>query len=545
MSDADRQLVPVAPAQGAGAILRTYEDVERAALAAAQSGFFAGVAKHSQAIVKVLKGQELGIGPVTAVQEITIVKGKLSLSAALVAALVKRSGRYSYRVRQMDDQGCSIEWYENGELIGDSSFRRADAERAGLLERGGMYEKYPRNMYWSRAITNGARWHCPDVFAGPVYTAEELGDETSEPPVPSGAEPPAPAPVERKPRATKAKTAPVEQPAEIDADTAGLIHEVATSITDVASIAENNPAAREEIAAALDAAQDVSPVMLNIAKEAILGEPDEQEPATKPTAPGIAAALRAWVRKELDKPAGDDANLQIGPGEGRWLYEHFKAGCNDDAIAGTQLFTYLLGSGLLTFATANRRQFEVLKTIVAKRPDSWKSTFAAAAAELAATAPASQHEIARVKAKAAAAEHEPAPIGDAEIGTRPLPAWTPQEWHEHIYGLALEQYGKPGGDQPAPAALAAAIRKDFEFACFAEDQALDVARFLLGADWWTWDDMLRSQHFALKALLEHRGAVNLIGDVLAGPASQWVQESLAAGEIAAIYPDGQAPAVAE
>ena len=30
-------------------------------------------------------------------------------------------------------------------------------------------------MLFARALTNGARWHCPDVFGGAIYEPEELG----------------------------------------------------------------------------------------------------------------------------------------------------------------------------------------------------------------------------------------------------------------------------------------------------------------------------------------------------------------------------------
>ena len=40
---------------------------------------------------------------------------------------------------------------------------------------GSPWEKYPRNMVFARALTNGARWYCPDVFNGPIYTPDELG----------------------------------------------------------------------------------------------------------------------------------------------------------------------------------------------------------------------------------------------------------------------------------------------------------------------------------------------------------------------------------
>ena len=36
--------------------------------------------------------------------------------------------------------------------------------------------KFPRNMLFARAISNGARWYCPDLFNGnAVYVPEELG----------------------------------------------------------------------------------------------------------------------------------------------------------------------------------------------------------------------------------------------------------------------------------------------------------------------------------------------------------------------------------
>jgi hypothetical protein len=38
-----------------------------------------------------------------------------------------------------------------------------------------MWEKYPRNMLFARALTNGITFYCPDAFdVGRVYTADEL-----------------------------------------------------------------------------------------------------------------------------------------------------------------------------------------------------------------------------------------------------------------------------------------------------------------------------------------------------------------------------------
>jgi hypothetical protein len=105
---------------------------------------------------------------------IHVIQGKPALGAGLIAGRIKASGRYNFKVIRLDDEGCVIEFYENAEKIGVSAFERADAAKSGLLERD-MWRKFPRNMYWARALSNGARWYCPDVFSGSIYTAEELG----------------------------------------------------------------------------------------------------------------------------------------------------------------------------------------------------------------------------------------------------------------------------------------------------------------------------------------------------------------------------------
>ena len=34
-------------------------------------------------------------------------------------------------------------------------------------------------MLFARAISNGVKWFCPDVFAGPVYTPEEMANDSA------------------------------------------------------------------------------------------------------------------------------------------------------------------------------------------------------------------------------------------------------------------------------------------------------------------------------------------------------------------------------
>jgi len=138
-----------------------------------KSGYFADIKSASQAVVKILRGQELGIGPVTALEQIHVVQGRTALSAGLIGSLIKRSGRYDYRVLRNDDTACEIAFYQDGKEIGRSAFTLDHAKQAGLLNRE-IWQKYPRNMLFARALSNGAKWYCPDVFGGAVYTPEEL-----------------------------------------------------------------------------------------------------------------------------------------------------------------------------------------------------------------------------------------------------------------------------------------------------------------------------------------------------------------------------------
>lgn len=144
----------------------------------AQSGYFQDAKDAAQAVVKVLAGRELGLGPVASMTGVYIVKGKPSLSANLLAGVLKRSGKYNYRVMTPPagrDAQCEIAFFERmgdkWEEIGRSVFTAADAKRAGTQNM----ERFPANMLFARAMTNGIRWYCPDVFAGGVYTPEELG----------------------------------------------------------------------------------------------------------------------------------------------------------------------------------------------------------------------------------------------------------------------------------------------------------------------------------------------------------------------------------
>lgn len=164
------------------AIIKSYSDVESVAKAMVASGFFNDATKISQAIVKIMAGAEIGIGPFGSMNGIHIIQGKPAFGANIMASKVKSSsGRYNYRVTEMSDTICTIEFMEHfggsWQTVGVSSFSRDDAKKAGTKN----LDKFPRNMLFARAMSNGVRWYCPDVMNGStVYTPEELGAEVDQ-----------------------------------------------------------------------------------------------------------------------------------------------------------------------------------------------------------------------------------------------------------------------------------------------------------------------------------------------------------------------------
>lgn len=136
----------------------------------AQSGMFTDAKQMGQAFVKIQAGQEVGIPPFASMSGIHIIQGKPTIGAGIIASCIKGSGKYDYKVKEMSEKICSIDFFQGKEFIGNSEFTIEDAKKAGTKN----IDKFPKNMLFARSISNGVKWYCPDVFAGPVYVPEEM-----------------------------------------------------------------------------------------------------------------------------------------------------------------------------------------------------------------------------------------------------------------------------------------------------------------------------------------------------------------------------------
>lgn len=142
----------------------------------AESGMFPNVGTMAKAFIKIQAGLELGIPPFAAMSGIHIIKEKATIGAGLMAGKIKASGKYDYKIVKHDATICHLEFYEAGKKAGESKFTIEQARKAGTQN----LDKFPENMLFARAISNGMKWYCPDLYTMPVYTPEEMNAVVTE-----------------------------------------------------------------------------------------------------------------------------------------------------------------------------------------------------------------------------------------------------------------------------------------------------------------------------------------------------------------------------
>lgn len=153
-----------------------------------QSCLFPDVKSVSAAVVKILAGQEMGISPYQAMQQLYIVPAKgdrparIGCESKLIGALLRRSRRYDYRIKESTAEVARIEFFDMKESIGVYSFTMEKARKMKFVNNP-KYAEMPEEMLVYKAISFGARLYCPDVISG-VYDMDEVYSMSgsSEPP---------------------------------------------------------------------------------------------------------------------------------------------------------------------------------------------------------------------------------------------------------------------------------------------------------------------------------------------------------------------------
>jgi hypothetical protein len=139
-----------------------------------------GVQTPEAAFAIVLTGRELGLTAMQSLRSLHIIEGKPTMSADLVAALVKSRPEVCeyFRLVESSAEAATYETKRKGEPSPTRmSFTMADATRAGVTAKDN-WRKYPSAMLRARCITALARAVYPDLVLG-VYDPDELGGESA------------------------------------------------------------------------------------------------------------------------------------------------------------------------------------------------------------------------------------------------------------------------------------------------------------------------------------------------------------------------------
>lgn len=141
------------------------------------SGFFKDLNSLSKAITKALIGSQMGMNAIQAINGLVVVEGKVSLDSHAVRSRCIDAG-YNIKVIVSTAKECKLEWSKADEVLGTSEFTWEDAVRTGLAGKQN-WQKWPSDMLYARATTQGARRYAADAFGGtPVYDRDEMIEGT-------------------------------------------------------------------------------------------------------------------------------------------------------------------------------------------------------------------------------------------------------------------------------------------------------------------------------------------------------------------------------
>ena len=138
--------------------------------------------KPANVLVAVQWGMELGLQPLQALQNISVINGKPSVFGDALLAMVRADSRCvgvnEYIEGEGDDRTavCTVKRKHGGEIEEITrTFSVSQAKQAGLWSKTGPWKSYPERMLQHRARGNALRDGFPDVLAG-MSVYEELRD---------------------------------------------------------------------------------------------------------------------------------------------------------------------------------------------------------------------------------------------------------------------------------------------------------------------------------------------------------------------------------
>jgi hypothetical protein len=123
----------------------------------------------------VLAGRELGIGPMSSLQNLIVIDGRPSMTALLMRQLIFAAG-HSIHYQESTDFRCIVKGRRRGEEDWTTITWTMDQAKKAGLEGKTNWRKYPKQMLQARATGELARLAFADCLGGMGYLEDEISE---------------------------------------------------------------------------------------------------------------------------------------------------------------------------------------------------------------------------------------------------------------------------------------------------------------------------------------------------------------------------------
>jgi RecT family len=242
-------------------IPQSMEDAYRLGKAIVAAGMAPrGMETPEKCMVAILRGLEVGLSPMQAVDKIAVVNGRPTIWGDGAMALVRASGLCEFVKERIDGDGdgriavCETKRRGEADTV-RRTFSVSEAKEAGLWNKQGPWKQFPARMLQMRARAFALRDLYADVLGG-LYLREEIEDEGR----PGRADTPPPAEprrqVQQQPVAQVIEHQPADPAADQrkleEAEAAGAPQEVVSTLAAVVDGEAEDVVTKDSLLAELD-----------------------------------------------------------------------------------------------------------------------------------------------------------------------------------------------------------------------------------------------------------------------------------------------------
>lgn len=156
----------------------SFDELYRFAQVCHASGLFEDTTDAAQAMVKIVRGAELGLPPTTAMTAFDIIRKRLFVKPWVIAAKIQSCGYGAFRVQEQTNERCVIVFRRKDPVTGwydcpDVTYTFEEARAHGLVERSPHWKASPAHMLFQRCMGRGGAMYFPELLAGLIVPQDD------------------------------------------------------------------------------------------------------------------------------------------------------------------------------------------------------------------------------------------------------------------------------------------------------------------------------------------------------------------------------------